>query len=119
MSSVRTQAVQVVEQTVVSWPGVATAPHQFGAVEFRLGRRELGHIHSDGTADLPFPRRVRDELVAAQRAEQHRYVPESGWVTLSVNGPSGADGVIELFSLSYERAGQAAARHAARRVAAT
>jgi Family of unknown function (DUF5519) len=27
--------------TVESWPGVEAAPHRFGGVEFRLGRREL------------------------------------------------------------------------------
>ncbi len=40
---------------------VTETTHRFGAVEFRLGRRELGHLHDDRMADLPFPRRVRDE----------------------------------------------------------
>src|SRR4029077_9807160 len=30
---------------VASWPGVTVAPHRFGGVEFRVGRRELGHLH--------------------------------------------------------------------------
>jgi hypothetical protein len=49
--------------TVTSWEGVTTHDHRFGGLQFRLGRRELGHLH--GTiADLPFPRGVRDRLVA-------------------------------------------------------
>ena len=34
-----------IEQEVGSWEGVSVHPHRFGGVEFRLGRRELGHLH--------------------------------------------------------------------------
>jgi Family of unknown function (DUF5519) len=88
---------------VAAWPGVEVAPHRFGGVEFRLGRRELGHLHGDRIADLPFPRRVRDELVAAGRARPHHVMPASGWVTVALDGPHGVDPVIELFRMSYER----------------
>lgn len=101
-----------VRQQVASWPGVETAPHRFGGVEFRLGRRELGHVHGDRIADLPFPRRVRDELIAAGRARAHHVLPDSGWVTVSLDGPDGVERVIELFGLSYERAVRAAGRRA-------
>jgi hypothetical protein len=61
-------------------------------------------MHGDLIADLPFPRRVRNELVAAGRARPHHILPESGWVTLSIEGPGGVEQAIELFALSYERA---------------
>jgi Family of unknown function (DUF5519) len=95
---------------VASWPGVETAPHRFGGTEFRLGRRELGHLHGDRIADLPFPRKVRDQLIADGRARAHHVLPDSGWVTASLDGPNGAGPVIELFSLSYARAVRAASR---------
>ncbi len=90
--------------TVASWAEVDIGPHRFGGVEFRVGRRELGHLHGDRIADLPFPRRVRDELIAAGRARPHRLLPDSGWVTVPIAGPGDVDRVIELFRLSYERA---------------
>jgi hypothetical protein len=31
---------------------VTVAPHRFGGVEFRVGRRELGHLHGNRLADL-------------------------------------------------------------------
>src|SRR5438105_14198289 len=93
-----------VTETVMSWPGVESAPHRFGGVEFRLGRRELGHLHGDRIADLPFPRRVRDELVATGRARPHHVLPDSGWITDGLSGPEGVERVIELFRMSYERA---------------
>lgn len=61
---------------LLSWPEVTAAPHRYGGVEFRLDRRELGHLHGDRLADLPFPKRVRGELVAAGRASRHHILPE-------------------------------------------
>lgn len=89
---------------VTAWPGVQAEPHRFGGIEFRLGRRELGHLHGDRIADLPFPRRVRDQLVADGRAQPHHVLPDSGWITVSIHTPEEADRAIELFRMGYERA---------------
>jgi hypothetical protein len=93
---------------------VTESPHRFGGIEFRLGRRELGHLHGDRLADLPFPRRVRDELIAAGRADPHHVLPDSGWVTRRVHGPEDVAAVIALFGLSYEHALAARTRARAR-----
>jgi hypothetical protein len=61
-------------------------------------------------ADLPFARRIRDELVAAGRAQPHHALPDSGWVTRSVHGPEDVEAIVELFRLSYERAVAARSR---------
>jgi len=91
---------------VSSWEGVSVREHRMGGVEFRLGLRELGHLH--GTiADLPFPRRVRDELVAAGRARPHHVLPRSGWVTVPMRTASEVANVIELFRQNYERSARA------------
>jgi hypothetical protein len=102
-----------IKAAVASWPGVEVAPHRFGGVEFRVGRRELGHLHGDRIADLPFPRRVRDELVASGRARPHHVLPDSGWITVPITDAATADAAIELFRDSYERAVRARDRNAA------
>jgi hypothetical protein len=94
---------QRIAEEVSGWPGVTSAPHRFGGLEFRIGRRELGHIHGDRFADLPFTRRVRDELIAAGRARPHHVLPDSGWVTAPID-PDHPEHVIELFRMNYERA---------------
>jgi hypothetical protein len=95
-------AIEAVRAAVASWEGVTTHNHRFGGIEFRLGRRELGHLH--GTiADLPFPRRVRDELVAGGRARPHHVLPQSGWVTVPMRTSSEVSNVIELFRENYDR----------------
>ena len=85
-----------IEEEVGSWEGVSVHPHRFGGVEFRLGKRELGHLHSSW-ADLPFTRRIREMLLETGRAEPHR-AGVNGWVSVDL------DDATELFSLSYERA---------------
>lgn len=93
-----------IRQEVLGWPGVEEAPHRFGGVEFRLGRRELGHLHGDSLADLPFPVRVREELVQAGCAQVHHVLPDSGWVSYPIRGEADVDGALDLFRLAYERA---------------
>ena len=101
---------------VLSWDGVTEHPHRFGGLEFRLGKRELGHLHGDPPrlADLPFKRTVRDMLVETGRAQPHHVLPESGWVSKQIRDEADVAEVIELFRLSYERAKVAAAVAAAR-----
>jgi hypothetical protein len=88
---------------VSSWPGVTAAPHRFGGTELRLGHRELGHVHGNRLADLPFPLPVRNELVAAGRAQPHHIYPDSGWVSVPIRAESDVAGVVELFRLNYDQ----------------
>jgi hypothetical protein len=92
-----------IQQAVESWEGVTVAPHRFGGVEFCVGRRELGHVHGDRLADIPFPVAIRRELVAAGRAEPHHILPHSGWVSLWIRRAADVDTAIELFRMNYER----------------
>jgi hypothetical protein len=93
-----------IEQEVGGWDGVTVHEHRFGGVEFRLGRRELGHLHGARWADLPFHKGIRDMLVDTGRAQPHHVLPHTGWVSKQIRTPEDVDAVIELFRLSYERA---------------
>ena len=81
-----TRAATLIRAVVGSWPDVEVGAHRFGGVEFRLGRRELGHLHGDSHADIAFPRKVRDQLVADGRALPHRAIPDSGWISVAIDG---------------------------------
>lgn len=96
-------AADRITQEVSSWPGVTVAPHRFGGVEFRVAHRELGHLHGSRLADLPFPLKVRHDLIASGRASAHHVLPESGWVSYRMHAPDDSDAAIELFRLNYER----------------
>ena len=103
-------AVEQIRRELLSWEGVTEHPHRFGGVEFRYGKRELGHLHGDRFADLPFHRTVRDMLVETGRADEHHVLPDSGWVTKRMDTDDGVGDVIELFRLAHERARLAQAK---------
>ena len=94
---------QQIIREVSGWPGVTQVPHRFGGIEFRLGRRELGHLHGSRLADLPFPVRVREQLVAEGKAEPHHILPQSGWVSYYIHDASDVAPLVALFRLNYER----------------
>jgi hypothetical protein len=58
--------------------------HRFRGREFRFGSAEIGHVHTGGVVDIPFPGSVRDRLLANGLAEQHRWAPNSGSITFRV-----------------------------------
>ena len=72
-------AQETITREVTAWEGVTAQPHRFGGVEYVIGRREIGHIHGDHLVDIPFPKKVRDEIVQAGRAQAHYVLPETGW----------------------------------------
>jgi len=96
-------ARETIEREVLSWAGVEERPHRFGGVEFRVNGHEIGHLHGDRLADLPFPVRMRKELVGSGKARLHHVMPESGWVSRPIRGPEDVAGALELFRMNYER----------------
>ncbi len=88
------------------------APHRFGGTEYRLGTREIGHIHGDHMLDIPFPKKMRDDLVAAGRAEPHHLLPENGWISFYLRQPADVDRAIALLADSYGIARQQKSRRA-------
>jgi Luciferase len=97
-------AQQRIRQVVGQWRGVTEAPHRFGGVGFRLGQRELGHIHGDSLVDIPFPKRVRDEVVAAGEAEAHHILPDTGWVSVFLRADKDVDRALRLLERSLSLA---------------
>jgi hypothetical protein len=88
---------------VKGWPGVEAKAHRYNGVEFRVNGHEIGHLHGSRLADLPFPVRMRKELVATGKAQSHHVLPETGWVSYPIRGGEDAEGALELFRLNYER----------------
>lgn len=97
-------AREQISRAALAWEGVTAHPHRFGGTEYRLGRRELGHIHGDHMLDIPFPRQVRNEVVAAGRAEPHHLLPETGWVSFYIRQPADVERAIALLRHSFELA---------------
>jgi hypothetical protein len=99
MASIR----ETIEREVTGWPGVEERRHRFGGVEFRVNGHEIGHLHGDRLADLPFPVRMRKELVEAGEAQPHHVLPQTGWVSYRIRGDEDVAGALDLFRRNYER----------------
>jgi hypothetical protein len=106
-----------IEREVTSWPGVTTGDTGRGGLQFSYGRIELGHLHGSSFADLPFPKKVRDQLIAQGRASVHDPLPNSGWVRRRMHAPEDVQAVIGLFRMNYDRARARDARRAGQRAA--
>jgi hypothetical protein len=106
--------VVTIEQEVLRWLGVTSAPGRFGAVAFRYGKREIGHIHRDRIADLPVTLEMREELLSKGRARPHR-AGVKGYISYPVQDPEDVSAVIQILGWNYDRAKAAADRRAASR----
>jgi hypothetical protein len=93
-----------IEREVAGWPGGTTGDTGRGGLQFSYGRVELGHLHGNSFADLPFTKKIRDELIAQGRASVHPPLPNSGWVRRRMGNRDDAEAVIELFRINYDRA---------------
>lgn len=93
-----------IEREVSKWAGVEVHPHRFGGREFRVGRRELGHVHGDALIDIPFPTAIGRQLVVAGEAEAHHVLPASGWVSVRLRGEEDLERGIALLRRAYQSA---------------
>jgi hypothetical protein len=91
------------EDEISAWPNISVHPHRFGGKEFLFGSAEVGHVHAGGIVDIPFPRSVRDALLANGLAEEHRWVPNSGWTTFRVGSEEDLSQALWLMRLSHIR----------------
>jgi luciferase-like monooxygenase len=91
------------EDEISAWPSISIHPHRFGGREFRFGSAEVGHVHAGGIVDIPFPRPVRDALLADGLAEEHHWVPNSGWISFRVRSAEDVKHALWLMRLSHLR----------------
>ena len=97
-------AAEKIAAAMSQLPGVIPGPHRFGGTEYHVERREIGHVHGNSLVDIPFPKTVREELVAAGKAEPHHILPDSGWVSVWLREAADVDRAVELLQMSFERA---------------
>jgi hypothetical protein len=94
---------EAIERELLTWPGVTAGSHRFGGREFRVGNREIGHLHGGEVADLPFTRSLREELVSHGEVSPHHHLPNSGWVSFYIKSEQDIPAALALFRRNYER----------------
>jgi hypothetical protein len=106
MSTTRTPgASERITAEVTSWPGVEAGWGRRGEWAFRVGRREIGHLHGDRAAHFGFPKDVFDELLAAGRIVHHPVFPDRrGPGARRIEDDADVEDVIAILRDQYERA---------------
>src|SRR3954464_1442397 len=95
-----------------SWPGVTAEQGDWGELSFRVGRREIGHLHGDRVLHIGFPKAVWQELFDAGRIGYHPVFPgKPGYGSRALESDEDVEDAIALLRLNYERVTE---RHGAR-----
>jgi hypothetical protein len=104
MTQTQTASQQITDE-VTSWPGVEAGPGRRGEFAFRLGRREIGHLHGDHAAHFSFPKDVWAELREEGRIVDHPVFPgKVGPAARRIEDEADVRDVIQLMRLNYDRA---------------
>jgi hypothetical protein len=97
-------ASQQITREVTSWPGVEAGPGPRGEFGFRVGGRELGHLHGDYVAHFSFPKKVGVELREQHRVVDHPVFPgKPGFAARAIRDEADIHDVIALMRLNYDR----------------
>lgn len=108
MKKLQTPSEQITEE-VTSWPGVTAGPGDRGELSFKLGRREIGHLHGDHALHIGFPKEVWAQLYEQRRIDYHPVFPgKPGYAARRIEDGEDVRDAIELLRLNYDRA---VARH--------
>jgi hypothetical protein len=103
MARIQTASERITEE-VTSWPGVEAGPGRRGEFAFRVGRREIGHLHGDHAAHFSFPKDVWVELKAEARIVDHPVFPgKVGPGARRIDDEADVREVIQLLRLNYDR----------------
>ncbi len=103
MTKGQTASEQIVEE-VTSWPGVEAGPGRRGEFAFKVGRREIGHLHGDRAAHFAFPKPIWADLKDEGRIVPHPVFPDSqGPAARSIENEADVRDVIALLRINYER----------------
>jgi hypothetical protein len=98
-----TKSEQITRE-VTSWPGVEAGNGTRGEFAFRVGRREIGHLHGDHVAHFGFPKDVWQELFDKGRIGYHPVFPgKPGYGARRIESEDDISDVIELMRLNYDR----------------
>jgi hypothetical protein len=98
------RASERITEKVTSWPGVTAGVGRRGEFGFRVGKREIGHLHGDHAAHFGFPKAVWTSLFEQGRIDYHPVFPgRPGFGARRIESEGDVEDVIAIMRLNYER----------------
>jgi hypothetical protein len=103
MGSAATAGRRITEE-VTSWPGVRAETGGRGELSFKVGKKEIGHLHGDTAAHFFFDKVLWADLKAAGRVVDHPVFPgRAGPAARRIGSEDDVREVIALLRLNYDR----------------
>ncbi len=97
-------ASEQITDEVTSWPGVKAGAGKIGEFAFKVGHREIGHLHGDRSGHFSFPKDVWAELREQGRITEHPVFPgRVGPAARRIESQADVEDVIALMRLNYKR----------------
>jgi hypothetical protein len=104
MTETRTASRRWITEEVSSWPGVSAGHGRRGEFAFKVGPREIGHLHGDHAAHLAFPKDVWQRLYDEGRVDYHPVFPgKPGHASRRIESDDDVRDVIAMIRMNYER----------------
>jgi hypothetical protein len=98
------RASRQITEEVTSWPGVEAGHGDRGEFAFKVGGREIGHLHGDHAAHFFFPKDVWADLFEQGRIVHHPVFPDrQGPAARRIADEADVRDVIALMRLNYDR----------------
>jgi hypothetical protein len=104
MTTTATASERITEE-VTSWPGVEAGIGKRGEFGFKVGKREIGHLHGDHAAHFFFPKQTWAALKEEGRIIHHPVFPDrEGPAARQIESEADVRDVIALMRINYEDA---------------
>lgn len=97
------KAINQARREMKSWPDVTESAHKLGGHQLNWREEELGHIHSNGVADVRLTPSEKDFVLSRYLAVPHHVAPKSSWVSYFIERANQVDRVVALFRIPYQR----------------
>jgi hypothetical protein len=97
-------ASEQINDEMCSWPGVSAGPGRRGEFAFKVGHREIGHLHGDHSAHYFFPQDAWVALKDEGRIVPHPVFPDrQGPAARQIEDEGDIADVIALMRMNYDR----------------
>jgi len=92
-----------IEAAVLKWPNTHATTHKYGGLQLNYIKTEIGHIHGNGLLDMLLSRKIKEQLMADGRIEDHHTFKNTGWISFYIHNKDDAGYALALLRLGYER----------------
>jgi Family of unknown function (DUF5519) len=103
MTTETATASERITRAVTAWPGVRAGHGKRGEFAFKVGRREIGHLHGDHAAHFFFPKETWTRLYEQERISHHPVFPDrEGPAARRIEDDEDVREVISLMRVNYD-----------------